>query len=81
MSSLLPETWGGIIMDARNAQSNSKFLPTDTVNHLTALQRAGLQLWFVKNWPKYNSVRVTDPYSIRRCVEYDGLSTNQIWEE
>jgi hypothetical protein len=51
----------GTIMDASNARSNRRFLHTDTVNHLAALQSAGLQLCFVKNWSKYSTVRATDP--------------------
>ncbi|KAF8142239.1 hypothetical protein K438DRAFT_1995223 [Mycena galopus ATCC 62051] len=70
----------GMFVDASRARHSTKFLRTAALEPLVAMQAAGLQLCFVRTKPKYDRMRATDPYSVRRCAEHSELWTNQIWE-
>ncbi|KAK7053631.1 hypothetical protein R3P38DRAFT_2851335 [Favolaschia claudopus] len=70
----------GMFLDIHRSKTETKFRRTAAVDSLLALQSAGLQLGFVKGRKKFELMKATDPFSMRRCCTENlrTLSTEQL---
>jgi hypothetical protein len=68
----------GMLVDVENR--STRFRRPRGVRRPAAPRHAGLELCILKGLPRYEKMRATDPYSVKRYAEHPGLSTNQISE-
>ncbi|KAJ7123290.1 hypothetical protein C8R43DRAFT_1032079 [Mycena crocata] len=73
----------GMLIDTGSIRAETKFpRRSETFKRLHRLQKAGLEVCRVKARERYNTMRVSDTFSVQRCARYvaAGITSNRIWD-